>query len=148
GAGKDFVSAAYLKARTLSGAARALGFRTQVDVLAGRVGVKPSPWTDRATWHDFQRMRQSGELATGPPIGAQFHTTREVAEALLAEQEDWRRRNVFPVRTSCYGGDFDFERQAIGLLPTDDPYVVIAAVCSSGTDWGWVCPGFYIRDLK
>ncbi|SIO61328.1 Ankyrin repeat [Singulisphaera sp. GP187] len=148
GAGRDFVSAAYLKARTLARAARAPGFRAQVEAFAGRYGLEPQPWTDRPTRRDFQRMRQSGELPTGPTIGAQFHTTRDVAEALLAEQEDWRRRGAFPVRTSCYGDDFDFERQTIGLLPTDDPYVVIAAVCGPGTDWGWVCPAFTIRDLK
>ena len=150
GAGKDFMSVAYLKARTFAKAVRAPEFRAQVDALAMRCGVKPQPWTDRPTRRDFLRMRQSrsGEFPTGPTIGAQFHTTRDVAEAVLAEQETWRRRGVFPVRISSYGEDYDFERQTIGLLPTDDLYAVIAAVCGPGTDWGWVCPAFYIRDLK
>jgi hypothetical protein len=110
------VSAAYLKARTLARAARAPGFRAQVDALAGRCGVQPRAWTDRPTWRDFH--------------------------------EEWRRRGAFLERISGYGYHFDVERQAIGLLPTDDPYAVIAAVCAPGADWGWVCPAFTIRDLK
>lgn len=152
GAGQDFASAAYLKARTFGRAARAAGFRAQVDVFAERFGVKAELWTGQLTWRDFRRVQGSDDPPVGRTIGVRFSTTRDVAEAMLAEQEEWRRRGAFPVRIARYDHDFDhgydFDQQAIGLLPTDDPYAVIAALCGPGTDWGWVCPAFYIRDLK
>ncbi|WP_165069290.1 ankyrin repeat domain-containing protein [Paludisphaera rhizosphaerae] len=149
GAGRrDFASAAYLKAQTFARAARATGFRAQVDAFVERFGVKPATWTARPSRRDFRRVQGSDKLPVGPTLGVRFPTTRDVAEAVLAEQGEWGPRGAFPVRISCYDDDYDFERQEIGLLPTDDPYAVIAAVCGPGTDWGWVCPAFYIRDLR
>ncbi|WP_165227137.1 ankyrin repeat domain-containing protein [Aquisphaera insulae] len=158
GAGGDEVSAAYLKARELSRAARSPEFLSQAGAFAAHYDVESQPLIGHPSSRDFRNPDRLGRFPLGPTIGAQFETTRAVSEAILADQENWRRRGVFPVRTEAYrmtrdddsfgGFDFDGDTQKIGLLPTDDPYVAIAALCAPGTDFGWVCPAFTIRDLR
>jgi ankyrin repeat protein len=156
GAGGDVASDAYLKARGLPLAAQSREFQAQVRAFADHFALEPRPLIGRPSSRDFRNPDNLGRFPLGPRIGAEFATPRDVAEAILAEQETWRRRRVFPVRTATCSSDLnedstfgiDGNSQTIGLVPTDDPYVVIAALCRPGTDWGWVSPAFYLRDLK
>jgi ankyrin repeat protein len=147
GAGKDSISAAYLKARSMPERAAGAAFQAVVHEVASLCGSEPSPLTGRPS--RLERLRARDRLPIAPTLGVLFSVTRESAEALIdAHQDEFRERGAFLVLNSLYTGEFDYSRSQLGLLAASDWETVLAAVCSPGTDWGWVCPAFYIRDLR
>ncbi|MEO6811195.1 MAG: ankyrin repeat domain-containing protein, partial [Isosphaeraceae bacterium] len=149
GAGGDPISAAYLNAKDFPNRAKGEEFQELVRKMAGLCDAEPKPLTTMPTHKDFQTLHRDGPFPTGPTIGAAFNVPRERADELIhAYQEELRRAGAFLVITERYTGNFDFNRQVLGLVPTDDTFTVIAALCGAGTDWDWVCPAFTIRDLR
>lgn len=149
GAGEDPISAAYVNARNFPNLARGEEFQELVQHVAGLCDAEPKPLTTSPTHQDYQTLHRGGPFPNGPTIGAAFSVARERADELIAKhQEDLRRRGAFLVITRKYVNNYNFNSQILGLVPTNSKYTVIAAVCGAGTDWGWVCPAFTIRDLR
>ena len=101
---------------------------------------RPRPLAGSLPALDWQNFRQGGALPTGPTIGATFHVPTARADAILATlQENLRLQGAFL---------FCSNQQQLALVPTSNPYDVIAAICSTGSDWGYTSPAFAIRDLR
>jgi ankyrin repeat protein len=148
GAGREPVGAAYVRARSLAGPARSESFREAVRALATLRDAEPEPITSRVTQSDWRDLGPGGRYPTASMIGVEVIVSREQAESLLAEHRGaFLRRGSFLFRSRRYGDGHDHQSQRLGLLPTVDKYVVITAIGRAGSDWGWVSPGYYIRDL-
>jgi ankyrin repeat protein len=149
GAGKDSLSQAYLEARSMPERAVSEAFQAVVREVAAICGSEPKPLTGRPSRFEWLQSRSRTQLPTGPTLGVLFSVTGETAEALIAaHQDEFRKRGAFLLLNSPYTGEFNDDRPQLGLLAASSWEVVLPVICSPGDDWDWVCPAFYIRDLR